>query len=164
MRPANSPPAHDLGASPTRRGPRWIGRFTKPQLVQLVSFGLNGVSTAIVYSAAVWSLIAVSPRTFAFDVLLAYAIATAAHYFGSRLVFRAKTGMHGHDLLRYLAVVAASWLTTASLAWCLHRTAVNNVIAVYLPVAVTPIPTFLLMRNWVFKNPKAVQPRTRRDS
>ena len=113
MRPANSPPAHDLGASPTRRGPRWIGRFTKPQLVQLVSFGLNGVSTAIVYSAAVWWLIAVSPTTFEFDVLLAYVIAMAANYLGSRLVFRAKTDMHGH-VLRYLTVVAASsWLNSA---------------------------------------------------
>jgi putative flippase GtrA len=131
--------------------------------VQLVSFGLNGVSTAIVYSTAAWSLIALSPTTLAFDVTFAYAIAVAAHYLGSRLVFRAKTDLHGH-VFRYLAVIAASWLTTAFLAWCLHRTAINIVIAVYLPVAVTAVPTFLLMRNWVFKNTRAVQPRLRRDS
>jgi len=121
-------------------------------LVQLISFGLNGAFTGIVYSAAVWSLIALSPETFELDVVIAYAVATAANYFGARLVFKPTTGIRGHAL-RYLSVIAANFLTTAVLAWCLHRTGAENIISVYLPVVATSVPTFVLMRSWVFKNP-----------
>lgn len=121
-------------------------------MVQLISFGLNGVFTGIVYSVAVWSLIAFSPKTFELDVVTAYAISVAANYLGARLVFKPTTGIRGHAL-RYLFVVAANFLTTAVLAWWLHRAGADNIISVYLPVAVTLVPTFVLMRSWVFKNP-----------
>lgn len=120
-------------------------------MVQLILFGVNGVSTGIVYSAAVWSLIAMSPRTFELDVLIAYAIGLGANYLGARLVFKPTTGLRRHAL-RYLSVVAANFLTTAVLAWWLHRTGVANIISVYLPVMVTAAPTFVLMRRWVFNN------------
>jgi len=35
----------------------------------------------------------------------------------------------------------------------LHHAGAGNIISVYLPVAVTSVPTFVLMRSWVFKNP-----------
>jgi len=117
-------------------------------------FGANGVSTGIVYSAVVWSLIALSPRTFELDVIVAYATAIAANYVGARLVFKPTTGLRRHAL-RYLSVVAANFLTTAVLAWWLHWIGVANIISVYLPVMVTAAPTFVLMRRWVFNNPTA---------
>ncbi len=120
--------------------------------MQLISFGLNGAITGIVYSAAVWSLIALSPKTFELDVVIAYAVATAANYLGARLVFKPTSGIGGHAL-RYLSVVVANFLTTSVLAWYLHRTGADDIISVYLPVAVTLVPTFVLMRKWVFKNP-----------
>jgi putative flippase GtrA len=128
------------------------GRLTRVHMVQLISFGLNGASTGIVYSVAVWSLLAISRKTFELDVVIAYAISIAANYLGARLVFKPTTGIRGHAL-RYLSVVASNFLTTAVLAWWLHRAGADNIISVYLPVAVTSIPTFVLMRNWVFKNP-----------
>jgi len=55
--------------------------------------------------------------------------------------------------LRYLIVVAAHFAGTASLACCLHRIGAHNIISMYLPVAVTLVPIFVLIRGWVFKNP-----------
>lgn len=134
--------------------PKGIGwrtlRLTRTHLVQLVSFGFNGAFTGIVYSAAVWSLIALSPKTFELDIVMAYAIATAANYFGARLVFKPTTDIRGHAV-RYLSVVAANFLTTSVLAWYLHRAGADDFISVYLPVGVTLVPTFVLMRGWVFK-------------
>ena len=152
MQPANDSPTAGFTSTLPRRIRWWAGRVTKTHLVQLISFGLNGAFTAIVYSAAVWSLIALSPKTFELDVVIAYAVATAANYFGARLVFKPTTGIRGHAL-RYLSVIAANFLTTAVLAWCLHHAGAGNIISVYLPVAVTSVPTFVLMRSWVFKNP-----------
>lgn len=83
------------------------------------------------------------------DVLIAYAIGVGANYLGARLVFKPTTGLRRHAL-RYLSVVAANFLTTAVLAWWLHRIGADNIISVYPPVAVTAVPTFALMRNWVF--------------
>jgi putative flippase GtrA len=150
--PAKNSPTDGLSTTVSKRIGWWTGRLTRAHLVQLISFGLSGAFTGIVYSAAAWSLIALSPKTFEFDVVIAYAIATAANYLGARLVFKATTGIRGHAL-RYLSVVAANFLTTSVLAWSLHRTGADNIISVYLPVAVTLVPTFVLMRSWVFKNP-----------
>jgi putative flippase GtrA len=126
-------------------------RLTRAQLVQLASFGVNGLSTGVVYSVAVWTLIALSRRTFALDVLIAYAIAVLANYFGARLVFKPTTGIRGHAL-KYLSVIAANLLITSGLAWILHQAGAADVVAAYLPVAVTTVPTFVLMRSWVFRS------------
>jgi len=150
--PANGSQTDGHGAALFKKPDSWTGRGTKARVVQLILFGVNGVSTGIVYSAAVWSLIAVSPKTFEFDVVIAYAVAAAVNYLGARMVFKPTTGIRGHAM-RYLSVVAANFLTTGVLAWCLHRAGAENIISVYLPVAVTSVPTFVLMRGWVFKNP-----------
>lgn len=127
------------------------GWLTKARLVQLILFGANGICTGIVYSLAVWSLIAISPTTLVLDVVIAYATATTVNYLGARLVFKPETSVRGHAL-RYLSLIAANFVATAGLAWWLDRTGADNIISVYLPVAVTSIPTFMLMRSWVFKN------------
>lgn len=152
MRPTTGSPKGGLTATLFRRIGWWTGPLTKVHLVQLILFGMNAVATAIVYTAAVWSLIALSGETFVLDIVIAYAIATAANYLGARVVFKPTTGVRGHAL-RYLSVVAANFLATAVLAWWLHRTGAAKIISVYVPVAVTSVPTFVLMRSWVFKNP-----------
>jgi putative flippase GtrA len=123
---------------------------TRANVAQVVGFGLNGASTAVVYSIAIWTLIAVSPRTFAVDVVAAYAIAVAVNYLGARLIFKPGDDLRTH-FARYAILVAANSIATAVLASWLHRLGVHYALAVYFPVAVTVIPTFVLMRTWVFK-------------
>jgi putative flippase GtrA len=123
--------------------------LTRRTITQLVSYGINGVITAVVYTAVVWTLIALSRKTFALDVVAAYACAVVCNYVGARFIFKPTVGLRGH-LPRYLAVIAGNFAVTALLAWSLHRAGVPNLFGAYLPVAVTAIPTFVLLRHWVF--------------
>jgi putative flippase GtrA len=120
------------------------------RLLQLLLFAANGLCTAVIYSAVVWTLIAASPETFAVDVVVAYAVATAANYLVARFVFKPTGGALAH-LPRYLVVVAGNFAFTAAAAWLLHRLGTWDAIAAYAPVVVTAVPTFVLMRMWVFR-------------
>jgi putative flippase GtrA len=122
----------------------WRGR-----LGHFLLFGLNGAVTAIVYSIAVWSLIAISPRTFAADVVTAYAVAVGVNYLGARLLFRPTSRVSGH-IVRYAAVVCLNFAITAAIAWLLHRAGARDAVAAYAPVLITAVPTYVLMRRWVF--------------
>ena len=123
---------------------------SRTRAVQLIQFAANGSLTAVIYSVAALSLIAASPTTLAADVAVSYAIAVASHYVGSRLLFHSGNIGRSH-VFRYLSVVGVNFCATAGIAWLLHRLGAGNIISAYAPVVVTVVPTFVLMRSWVFR-------------
>jgi putative flippase GtrA len=135
-----------------RREPQ-PGRLDRQVVTQLVKFGLNGLVTAVAYSAVVWTLIAVSHKTFALDVVVAYAVSSVCNYIGARWVFKPTDGISGH-IGRYVTVVACGFTLTTVLAWLIHKAGVPDLVGAYLPVLITAVPTFLAMRFWVFNSPK----------
>jgi putative flippase GtrA len=128
----------------------WLSRLSVVR--QLVSYGVNGLLTTAVYSAVVWTLLAVSHKTFALDVLIAYGIAVICNYLGSRYIFRPTTNLHGH-LFRYVTVVAGNVVLTALGAWLLRQWEAPDFVAAYVPVWAVTIPSFGLLRVWVFRSP-----------
>ena len=144
--PTDNHPPVDAGAP----SPRYRRLFSRHNLTQLAFFGANGLSTAIVYSVAVWTLIAVSPQTFALNVAVAYILGVVWNYLGARWIFKPGGDFRGHAP-RYLAVVLGNLVVTALIAGVLNWAGAPKLISAYLPVAVIAVPTFLLMRGWVFK-------------
>jgi putative flippase GtrA len=126
---------------------RWSGQI----LWQAVLYGSNGVATGLLYSAVAWGLLAATSISLTGAVVIAYAVSVLGNYVGSRLIFRPTHGIGEHGL-RYLAVVAFSFASTAFWAWVLDRPSVPAVVSVYAPVLLTTIPTFLLLRRWVFRS------------
>lgn len=118
--------------------------------MQLALFGLNGAFAAAVYSAVVWTLIAASPDTFALDVVIAFAASAVANYVGARVVFKPHTTFRGH-ILRYLIVVACTFTATGVIAALVHDAGAPDIVGAYLPTVLTAIPTFVVMRTWVFR-------------
>ena len=130
---------------------RFAGRrFLSPQVLQFALFAVNGAVVAVIYSIAVWSLISLSPRSFTFDVVIAYGISVVTNYLGARLIFRSATRMRTH-VPRYLTVVALNFVLAAAVAWSLDYIGAPRIISAYAPVVVTAVPSFLLMRRWVFR-------------
>ena len=92
------------------------------------------------------------PDAFVVDVVIAYAIAVLWNYLGARLVFRPETPLAAHGW-RYASVVALNFAATATVAWACRRAELPDAVAVYLPVALTVVPTYVFMRVWVFCPP-----------
>lgn len=124
---------------------------------QFMAFGVNGLCTAAVYSAVVWTLIVLSRRTFPLDVVIAYVVSTVVNYLGSRVIFHQGTTLRGH-MVRYLALVAANLAVAAGIAALLDANHAPDAVGAYLPPVITAIPTFLLMKRWVFRAASPGQP------
>jgi putative flippase GtrA len=112
-------------------------------------FAVNGIVTAIVYSAIAWSVLVVEPGASSLAVVIAYAGAVAVNYLGSRIVFHAPPPS-APQLGRYFIVVAGNGLTAFVVASALKAGGSQEWVTVYGPVLVTMIPSFALMRWWVF--------------
>ena len=138
-------PAPDEASNEVRR----ILGVRRHDLHQFILYGLNGVFTAIMYSIAFWSLLALSRHTFVLDVIIAYAVAGLCNYTGARRLFKPTTKLHGH-VRRYLVVLVGAFSLTSALAWSLDQAGAPRFVGAYLPVVVTSLPVFLLMRAWVF--------------
>jgi putative flippase GtrA len=126
-----------------------LERLKQSKFGGFILFASNGAITAATYSAVVWTLIALSGQTFALDVLAAYACAVAANYTGSRLIFGADSSVRSH-VPRYATVVCLNFAITAGIAALLHGLGAPTAFAAYLPVIITAIPSYYLMRSWVF--------------
>lgn len=83
---------------------------------------------------------------------MAYAIGGICNYTGARRIFKPTTTIKGH-LGRYLTVIAGAFALTSAVAWSLDRGGAPDWVGAYVPVLVTAIPTFVLMRTWVFRSP-----------
>ncbi len=118
-------------------------------LRRFVLFAGNGVVTAVVYTVAAWSLVWRFPDAFVADVVVAYAVALIVNFVGARYVFSPETTFATHGW-RYLCVAGANFLVTTGLAWAAHRWGLPDPVAVYGPVLVTTVPTFVVMQRWVF--------------
>ena len=70
----------------------------------------------------------------------------------SAMVFKPETALATHAW-RYAAVVALNFAVTAAVAWACRRAGLPDAVGVYLPVLVTVVPSYLLMRIWVFSQP-----------
>lgn len=131
---------------------RRIAGIRRHDIRQFLLYGLNGAFAAVVYSAVVWSLLAVSHRTFVLDVVIAYAAGGVCNYFGARRLFKPTTPLAGH-FGRYLIVVAGAFTSTSLLAWAFDRAGLPDLFGAYLPVVITALPVFVIMQRWVFNSP-----------
>ena len=50
-------------------------------------------------------------------------------------------------------MVALNFAAAATVAWACRRAELPDAVAVYLPVALTVVPTYVFMRVWVFCPP-----------
>lgn len=109
---------------------------------------------AAVYTVVAWLMLDISRHTFALDVLVAYVASAVSNYLGARRVFQVQSRFGSHKW-RYLATLALSFGLTTILAVGVDNLDLPKLIAAYLPPIIAAVPTFLLLRFWVFRHDRA---------
>ena len=94
-------------------------------------------------------------------VSIGYFLAVTCHFLLNKFwVFRCRRNDYLRQLMQYLTVVLASWLTTISTVQiCLSSITNNILIAKLFAIPPATFVGFILMRFFVFRNPHKLGPR-----
>jgi len=134
--------------------------LNQERIFRFLRFCAVGGTVAAVDFSAVWLLSQVLQPLVA--VSIAYFAAVTCHFLLNKFwVFRCSRSDYLRQLLQYLVVVIASWLTTVIIVhFCLSSFTTNVLIAKLFAVPPATLVTFLLMQFFVFRRPNKSAPET----
>jgi putative flippase GtrA len=116
----------------------------------VISFGLVGVASSLVYMLVLTILSVGFGWTSTPSVMAAYVVGTVVSYVGSGVfAFRAK--MTGSNLIRFLVVVGLSFLANIAIAEGLAPLGVHTVAIGAINVCVVGVFNFLCHKLWTFR-------------
>jgi putative flippase GtrA len=131
--------------------------ITQARFLRFLRFCIVGATVAAIDFGLVWLLGGHLPPLVA--VSIAYLTAVCCHFLLNKMwVFRCRRNDYFQQLMQYLAVVVASWLTTVTIVhFCLLGYTTNVLIAKLFAVPPASSVAFLLMQFFVFRRPRPNQ-------
>jgi putative flippase GtrA len=132
--------------------------ITQARFLRFLRFCTVGGTIAAVDFGLVWLLSGRIPPLVA--VSIAYLTAVCCHFLLNKMwVFRCTRSDYVRQLIQYLSVVIASWLTTITIVhFCLSSFTTNVLIAKLFAVPPATAVAFLLMQFFVFRRPRPNKP------
>ena len=132
--------------------------ITQARFLRFLRFCTVGATVAAIDFGLVWLLSGRIPPLVA--VSIAYLTAVCCHFLLNKMwVFRCTRSDYVRQLIQYLSVVIASWLTTITIVhFCLSSFTTNVLIAKLFAVPPATAVAFLLMQFFVFRRPRPNKP------
>jgi putative flippase GtrA len=132
--------------------------ITQARFLRFLRFCTVGATVAAIDFGLVWLLSSRIPPLAA--VSIAYLIAVCCHFLLNKMwVFRCRRSDYVRQLIQYLAVVVASWMTTITIVhFCLSSFTTNVLIAKLFAVPPATAVAFFLMQIFVFRRPRPNKP------
>ena len=128
--------------------------ITRERFFRFLRFCIVGATVAAIDFGLVWLLSRrLAPLV---AVSIAYLTAVCCHFLLNKMwVFRCRRNDYVQQLMQYLAVVVASWLTTITIVhFCLAGFTTNVLIAKLFAVPPASLVAFLSMQFFVFRRPR----------